>query len=183
MAGTMKAAILSAVLGLALLLPAAAAETRVRLSAKTVSSSRDTDNLWKTDYGSYDRNVYQIRFIAVEAQCTQGEEKGKIIVQWIGKNKAKNSDAELLKRDEAEIDLKAGATLKREFNAAFAESDANYKALGERDREGHRYGGWIVRILDSKGNLLAEQSSSQPYLKKFSLEATPPKVPGENDPK
>lgn len=168
----MKSAIL-------LLLAAAsvtAGELQVRLSARTESTSRDTDALWKTDYGSYDRNVFQMRNISAAVECTKGEGKATLLVQWIGRDKGDNSKAVIYSRSEQPLDLKKGLKTTSTAHEVFAESDAKYKALGERDRSGHRFGGWIVRVLDEKGNVLAEQSSSTPLLKKFPASAEPEKA-------
>lgn len=160
-------------IALACLLTAAgaSAETRIRLSAKTASTSRDTKDYFKTDYGSYDRDVFQVKVVTVNVQCTLGTENGKILVQWVGRNKAKNSAAELLSSETKDIQLQPGMNFSRDFAECFAESDAKYKALGERLRDGYRFGGWIVRILDANGKVLAEQSSSTPLLKKFPVDA------------
>lgn len=151
---------------------------RVRLDAKTSSASRETEDRWKTTYGSFDKAKSQLRNVSVSLECTKGTGKATLIVQWIGRNTAKNSAAELIATESQPIDLKPGLTHRTEFTRLFSETDTKYAALGTRDRSGHRYGGWIIRILDATtGTVLSEQSSSQPYLKKFPAPETPALVP------
>lgn len=180
----MKTAIAAGFAGICLA-SMALAETRVRLDARTEANARITDQEWKTDWGSYDRDVFRLRQISARVQCTVGEERGVIVVQWIGRDTAKNSAAALVAREEKPITLKPGADITETFKQMFAESDAKYKALGERDRSGHKFGGWIVRVLGADGKVLAEQTSSTPLLKKFAADAKAPgaeAVPAKNRP-
>ena len=146
-------------------------ETRVRLTAKTKASSRDTENLWQTDYGSYDKAIFQIREVCATVQCTMGEETATLRIQWIGRNNAYSSNASVLYMKDKPLALKPGVKLEENFHEAFAVRDTNYAALGERSLEGYSYSGWIVRVIGANGKVLAEQSSSQPLLKKFSVDA------------
>ena len=150
---------------------AASAQLQVRLSARTTATARDTEQLWKTDYGSYNRDVYQIRSVTASFECTKGEGPATLICQWIGRDKAANSAAVLISRQEFPLTLKKGQTTTQEIHEVFAESDDKYKALATRTREGTRFGGWIIRLLDPTGKTLAEQSSSTPLLKKFPADA------------
>ena len=60
---------------------------------------------------------------------------------------------------------------------AFVENDAKYVALGIRDQSGTKYTGWIVRVLDSTGHILAEQASTPPLLKKFAADESATRDP------
>ncbi len=172
----MKSLLLAAAVFSAILQPTQA-ETRIRLSAKTESTSREGVDRWKTDYGSYDKDLIQLRTISATWQSTMGDGKGKILVQWIARDKGAGGKAIVAYKAEQDIDLKPGQPITQTFIEGFATTDTKYAALGDRVREGLTYAGWIIRILDSTGKVLAEQSSSPPYLKKFAPDSPLPESP------
>ena len=164
---------------LALLLPATltAAEIRVRLTAATTAASRTRDDNFKTDYGSYDRDIYRIRSVSARSECTLGTGTGTLVIQWIGRPAGSNTKPAIVKRDERPLEFKPAGTLSAVFSCAFVENDAKYVALGIRDQSGTKYTGWIVRVLDSTGHILAEQASTPPLLKKFAADESATRDP------
>lgn len=149
------------------------AEIRVRLNAQTTANMRLTDKEWETDWGSYDREIYQGRQIHATVECTVGQAKGKLVVQWIGANPSRPANQEVTHREEKEIILKPGAHVRQRFLCIFVAADEKYAALGIRDRYGFKYKGWIVRVLDENGRQLAAETSSPPLLKKFRPDEVP----------
>lgn len=147
------------------------AETRIRLDAVTASTTKNTDKKFKTDWGSYDHEIFRSRTVTATVACTLGEEKGTLIIQWIGRPATHTADACVVQRDETQLDLKPGFNHSEDFSCLFVENDAKYKALGIRDRSGWKYTAWIARVIDANGKVLAEQSSSPPLLKKFPADA------------
>lgn len=145
----------------------AAAEIRVRLRAQTVSSSRSADEKWKTSWGSYDKDVYRSKSVAATVECTQGEDSGNLVIQWIGSTAGKKSEKGIASVEKIPVSIKPGMAGTATFDAVFVENDAKYVALGTRDQDGMKYVGWIVRLLGKDGGILAEQASNPVYLKSF----------------
>jgi hypothetical protein len=153
--------------------PAALAEeTRVRLRAQGVSAGRETQSHWKTSWGSYDRDVTRTRIVAASVECTLGGGEAELVIQWIASVAGRTSQQGVLEVERLPINLKPGEVVKDAFAQKFEESDANYEALGERERDGVKYVGWIVRVIAKDGKELAVQSSrptlpaAYPLLKK-----------------
>lgn len=147
--------------------PPAPGESRVRLRAQTVSSSRSADQKWKTSWGSYDKDVYRSKSVSATVEVTQGAEDGKLVIQWIGSIAGRPSQKSIATTESVAISIKPGGGGTATFDAVFVENDAKYAALGVRDRDGMKYVGWIVRVLGKDGKVLAQQASNPVYLTSF----------------
>lgn len=148
-------------------------EVRVRLKGQTTANMRFTEKEWETDWGSYDRGIYQGRQVQATVECTLGEAKGKLVVQWIGADPERPAKQEVIHRKEKEILLRPGFHLKENFTCIFVAWDENYAALGMRERYGFKYKGWILRVLDENGKELAGEASSANLLQKFRADEVP----------
>lgn len=136
---------------------------RVRLRAKTASTSRKEDEKWETEWGSYDRDIYRSRSVCVDLECTAGDEDGFLTIQWLGRDfilKAKEVDGvEVVK-----LPLRPEGEKRYWFAAIFVEKDEKYEALGLRERSGLKYVGWIVRVVKKDGTVVSEQASNPVHL-------------------
>lgn len=151
-------------------------ETRVRLRAQGNPASKDTQAHWKTSWGSYDKDVSRTRILQAQVECTLGGGAAEIVVQWIASRAGDASSQGVLKTERFPIQLQVGTECREVSAAIYDESDTNYEALGERDREGVRYVGWIARVVDKNGQILATQTSRQQLPAAYPVDAAPSKL-------
>ncbi len=135
----------------------------VRIDARTVSSSRSAAEKWKTAWGSYDRDIYRARSIVA---AIRSDVSAPVVVEalWIGREPHRGARQRVVHAEAVRINLKANLPSQLTFDALFVENDAKYAALGIRDRSGHKYIGWVVRVVDSKGRVLAARGARPPLV-------------------
>lgn len=170
----LDAASQAAVTAAAAKLTAQPSATRVSLKAQGNLAGKDTKDFWKTSWGSYDKDVSRTRILNVTISCTQGGGAAEIVVQWIANKAADPNFQGLMKTERLPVTLQNGKNVQEYFAAVFEESDANYEALGERDQEGLKYVGWIVRVVDSNGTVLGMQTSRTTLPDRYPLEPAKP---------
>ena len=74
----------------------------------------------------------------------------------------------IVKRGESKIAAAHGRPGRAEIDSGkVTATDNRYRALGIRDTEGSRIEGWVVRLFDADGKVLAEQASAPPLLDWF----------------
>jgi hypothetical protein len=135
------------------------------IEGKSIGTGKVTQENWKTDWGSYDRNYTRMQHVEVTVTAW-GAGEGNVEVEWIwfGRGLEKGSPRVILNRGKSPITIKAGAGPKSLLihSGAIAGSVQNYSALGERYADGEKIEGWYIRLLiDGKP---AGDASNQTFL-------------------
>jgi hypothetical protein len=151
-------------------------ETRVRLRAQGNPAGKDTQSYWKTSWGSYDKDVSRTRILQAQVECTLGGGPAELVVQWIASRAGDASSQGVLKTERFPLQLQVGTDCREASAAIYDESDANYEALGERDRKGVKYVGWIARVVDKEGKILATQTSRQQLPATYPVDTLPAQI-------
>lgn len=137
--------------------------TRVAIMAKTASAGTGRDKKWETWWGSYDKDIFRDRVVGITLRASTG---GQAIVEthWIGEEIEKNSGNKVVDIGRQVVMIPQGEPVRLEMGSLFVENDTKYAALGVRERKGVKYGGWVVRVVDGSGNVLAVQGSRPPLV-------------------
>jgi hypothetical protein len=160
--------IIITLLSIMLLTPTVLAETRVRLDARFLTSAQNKKERWKSDYSRSSSHDYnQERQVIAKIECTSGGEAGRLVIFWLAHNRENSSETTLHKVGVEEIQLAEGQTIEKTLIGTFAGNIEKWD--GRRERTGISYRGWVIRVIGKDGQVLAEKSSSQPYLKKFPI--------------
>jgi hypothetical protein len=136
-------------------------------SLKVVSNAggRVTDSHWETSWGSYDKDIYRSRSIKVIVDA-MSPGQAIIRVSWIGRAYVETNNPRVVLVSERPVIIEtARVPVSVEFAALFEENDANYAALGERDRDGIKYVGWVVQLVSKDGSILASSASRPPLMR------------------
>ncbi|RYD35107.1 MAG: hypothetical protein EOP87_07930 [Verrucomicrobiaceae bacterium] len=139
------------------------APTRVGIMAKTASAGSGRDKKWTTWWGSYDKDIFRDRVVGVSLRAST---PGQAIVEthWIGEEIEKKSGNKVVEVSREAVLIPGQGQVTVEMGCLFVENDTKYAALGVRERKGIRYAGWVVRVLDGGGNVLAVQGSRPPLI-------------------
>ncbi len=137
--------------------------TRVAIMAKTASAGSGRDKKWETWWGSYDKDIFRDRVVGVSIRASTA---GQAIVEthWIGEEIEKNSGNKVVEVTREAVMVPGQGQVTVEMGCLFVENDTKYAALGVRERKGIRYAGWVVRVVDGGGNVLAVQGSRPPLI-------------------
>jgi hypothetical protein len=137
--------------------------TRVAIMAKTASAGSGRDKKWETWWGSYDKDIFRDRVVGVSVRAST---PGQAIVEthWIGEEIEKNSGNKVVEVSRQAVMVPGQGQVTVEMGCLFVENDTKYAALGVRERKGIRYAGWVVRVVDGGGNVLAVQGSRPPLI-------------------
>lgn len=137
--------------------------TRVGIMAKTASAGAGRDKKWETWWGSYDQEIFRDRVVTISLRASTG---GSAIVEthWIGEEIEKNSGNKVVDVGREAVMIPGDEPVSLEMGSLFVENDTKYAALGVRERKGVRYAGWVVRVVDGAGNVLAVQGSRPPLI-------------------
>jgi len=139
------------------------APTRVGIMAKTASAGSGRDKKWETWWGSYDKEIFRDRVVGISLRASTA---GQAIVEthWIGEEIEKNSGNKVVDVGREAVMIPDQGQVAVEMGSLFVENDTKYAALGVRERKGIRYAGWVVRVVDGGGNVLAVQGSRPPLI-------------------
>lgn len=143
--------------------PPVVSASGLKLTSVSNAVGKVTDKSWETSWGSYDKDVFRSRAVVITAVA---DTSGKAILEmhWIGSVAGSPSDRGVVMFAKKEITLVAREPQTHEFAALFVESDANYKALGVRDREGLKYAGWVARVISPDGRTLTAIAARPPLI-------------------
>ncbi len=139
----------------------------VRLDAKGTGNGSHTTHNWESGWGSYQREYDKQS--AVEALVgTSGRTEVAVKIDWIfvGKTLYKNKRIAIGHGTKA-VTITPGPDQHVPLTSGEIHStDNNYVALGERTVSGSKIEGWIIRLLDNDGRLIAAKASAD-YLDKI----------------
>lgn len=138
--------------------------TNVKLVAATSSMGRNSDRSWQTSWGSYDEKIFRARAVKVTVTASTGGD-AVIELHWIGSQAGRPSNQGVVKVDRTPVTLIANQPFAHEFGNLFVENDTKYAALGERDRDGVKYSGWVARLVTKSGATLAVQGARPPMIR------------------
>jgi len=135
----------------------------VSIEVKPVGAKKSTRDGFKTDYGSYDKNVDRERSISITAH-NFGRAEIPVIVRtwWIGKPAAVGQSRVLLRKEEKELAL---GKVDQQFvvSSGLVEGrDMNLRIIGHRRVDGHKIEGWIVTVHEPGTDRLVTHKSSDP---------------------
>jgi hypothetical protein len=141
----------------------AAPPTDVTLNAATSAMGRNGGTYWTTSWGSYDKSIFRGRVVSVTVRAATS---GDCILElhWIGSQPGKASNQGVVKVDRKPVTLVANRPVTHEFGSLFVENDTKYAALGERNRDGCKYAGWVARVVSKDGVPLAVQGARPPMV-------------------
>lgn len=137
--------------------------TRVDIMAKSTSAGAARDKKWSTWWGSYDKEIFRERVISISLRAST---PGNAIVEthWIGEEIETNSGNKVLEVTREPVMIPQGQPTVIEMGNLFVENDTKFAALGIRERKGIKYAGWVVRVVDASGNVLAVQATRPPMI-------------------
>lgn len=137
--------------------------TRVAIMAKTASAGSGRDKKWATWWGSYDQEIFRDRVVGISLRASTA---GQAIIEthWIGEEIEKKSGNKVVEVGREVVTIPNQGQASVEMGCLFVENDTKYAALGVRERKGIRYAGWVVRVVDGGGNVLAVQGSRPPLI-------------------
>lgn len=141
-----------------------------KLTLVSNASGRTTDEMWETSWGSYDKDVYRSRKLTATVKADSAGE-AVLEVHWIGSIAGYASKKGVVLVSKKPVTLAANTPQSHEFAALFVESDANYEALGVRDRNGIKYAGWVARLVTTTGDVLVTVGSRPPLIEMLKLPA------------
>lgn len=141
----------------------AVAPTRVEVEARTATAVSSRDKKWETWWGSYDKEIFRDRLVSITLRASTA---GTAIVEthWIGEDIEKDDGNKVINVERKTIEVPQHDPVSLEMGYLFVENDTKFAALGVRDRKGMRYGGWVVRVVDGAGNVLAVQGARPPLI-------------------
>lgn len=139
------------------------APTRVEIMAKTETAGTARDKKWATWWGSYDKEIFRERVVSISLRAST---PGMAIVEthWVGEIIEQNSGNKVLEVTREPVMIPQGQPTFIEMGNLFVENDTKYAALGIRERKGIKYAGWVVRVVDGAGNVLAVQATRPPMI-------------------
>ena len=127
------------------------------------AGGKSTDVEWSTTWGSYIKNKTSTRNLAIKVS-TFSRDPIRVKVEWGWTTKPEGGNARSVHRGgEQIIALMQGRDASVVGGMSVTGRDENYEALGVRERSGDRYEGWLVRVLDGKGRIIAT-AASLPHL-------------------
>ena len=131
----------------------------VRLSADTVSGESPSGRTTSTI-----RTIKRERHVSVVVDASTG---GRVTVEthFFGKDHSEKAINRVVKVTRNRVTLLGEHPETIDASAMFTETTKTDTKLGTRYRSGVKYAGWVVRVLDSNGKMLAIQGSRTDFIK------------------
>ncbi len=130
-----------------------------QVKANSLPTGREEEKRYEASWGSYDKSVYKARTLKTTVTASAGA-TCKVHVMWIGRD-MESGDESIVSDETLAAKPNGNAVF---ASALFVENDAKYVMLGERDRSGIKYIGWVVAVLDSSDKIVASTASKPSLL-------------------